>query len=82
MGNGGGKTTGDAHLFCGFGEPRRRVAGDAAELTNGLGEFVVGRAAAANGVGTPPATGALTGITGTAAGLIPGFVAALGSLEY
>lgn len=55
-----------------IGDPRAGTA----EFTNGLGELVEGRFAVANGVGTPPDTGALTGAAGAVR--LP---AALASLE-
>ena len=54
MGNGGGNTTGDGTLFRGLDTGLT----EAAELTKGLGALVYGSGAAANGVGTPPGTGA------------------------
>jgi len=74
-GNGGGNTIGEGALFggldVGIGDP---IAG-AAEFKYGLGELAEGRGAAANGVGTPPGTGALTGAV--AAGRIPAEFASL-----
>lgn len=54
VGNGGGNTIGDGTLFRGLDTG----LSEAAELTKGLGELAEEIGTAANGVGTPPGTGA------------------------